>query len=399
MKLRNILASETLRRFLKTLRHFDFLLIAAALAMGVFGVFMVYAATNTGVMPRFANMYVSQRVFLISGVALMLFVAFIDYRFITKFYWVIYGLCVALLVIVWLIGRGSGDPARWIVITLPALGEVSIQPSEFAKIFMILFLAKLIEKRQETFNHILILSLILISIAVPVYLIYKQPSLSACIVVLVTSLVVLFAGGLYYRTVLISALVVVPVGLAAWFDLLREKPLFMGFFKEMNNGYQWERIETFLNPVAGTDEYLQVQQSLYSIGSGGLYGKGFGNNSYVINGHNDFVFSVIGEQFGFVGCAAVLAVMAFIIIKCILTALRASDLQGRMIAAGVAGMLLFETFVNVGVVTSLLPNTGMPFPFISAGGTAMWVHMAEIGLVVNIGIPRDKSIFEARREL
>jgi len=118
------------------------------------------------------------------------------------------------------------------------------------------------------------------------------------------------------------------------------------------------------------------------------------NNSHVIHGHNDFIFSIIAQQFGFVGAAVLLAAIALIIIRCILISLRAADLQGRLIAAGVAGMLIFETFVHVSVTTNFLPNTGMPFPFLSFGGSMIWVHMMAIGVVLNVKLPRKKGYFD-----
>jgi rod shape determining protein RodA len=211
-------------------------------------------------------------------------------------------------------------------------------------------------------------------------------------VVLFSSFVVLFVGGLYYRTLLAGAVVLTPAAIFVYLDLRRNVPRYI---PNWLNQYQWGRIETFLRPVEGSDAYRQVQQSLFSIGSGGLYGKGFLNNGYVANGYNDFVFSITAEQFGFAGCAAVLGLMAFILVKCALKAFRSNDLQGRMIAAGVAGMLLFETFVNVAVVTELMPNTGMPFPFLSYGGSSIWVHMAAIGFVISVGMPRERPMFEA----
>jgi rod shape determining protein RodA len=382
----------------KQLRYIDYLLALAVTAMAVFGIFMIYAATNTGAVPQFESDYKSQILFVASGFVLMVALAFIDYRFITKFYIPIYALCILLLLYVKFFGTGGNPdiPDRWIFIPIPGLNQdMSIQPSEFAKIFMIIVLAKFIDNHKDSFNHILMLLVILAGIALPVFLIAWQPSLSACIVVLVVSLVVLFTGGLYYRTIFAALAVLVPAALALIFDMLRETPLFI---KEVLSPYQWGRIQTFLNPEQGSDAYMQMEASLFSIGSGGLYGKGFMNNGHVPNGHNDFIFAVAAEQFGFVGCMAILGVMAFIIVKCILTALRAEDVQGRLIAAGTAGMLLFETFVNVCVVTELLPNTGMAFPFLSAGGSIMWVHMIAIGLVINISIPRDKPMFDSERE-
>jgi rod shape determining protein RodA len=173
--------------------------------------------------------------------------------------------------------------------------------------------------------------------------------------------------------------------------MLRAEPLFMN---RILSAYQWDRVETFFSDEPDPDKFMQIQGSLYAIGSGGLRGKGFLNNEHVIYGHNDLISSVVAEQFGFVGCAVLLGVVALVIIKCIFIALRADDLQGRLIAAGVAGMLIFEVFVNVGVATDMLPATGMAFPFLSYGGSIMWVHMIAIGMVLNIGLPRAKSMFE-----
>jgi rod shape determining protein RodA len=377
--------------FIAALLSFDYLLAAAVVALSVFSIFMVYAATNTGFTPRFAGLYISQRLHVITGAVLMIAFAAIDYRFICKFYIFIYILCIALLITVLIIGVDDATgTARWIRVPFPG-GSQSLQPSEFAKIFMIIFLAKLIEKRKDIFNHILMLLLILGCIALPVYLIQLQPSLSASMVIAAASLTVLFTGGLYYRTILAGLIVLLPAGLFIWLDAQRAEPLFITRILE---DYQWERIATVLNPEFGSDAYMQIQGSLYAISTGGMHGKGYLNNTYVIYGHNDLIFSVVAEQFGFVGCAVVLGTMALIIIKCILTALRADDLQGRLIAAGVAGMLIFEVFVNVGVVTSLLPATGMAFPFLSYGGSIMWVHMIAMGMVLNIGLPRPKPMFE-----
>jgi rod shape determining protein RodA len=383
--------------WVQTLLSFDYLLAVAVVALAVFGVFMVYAATNTGATPRVANLFISQRMFVITGTALMLIFAVIDYRFVTRFYLLIFAVCVALLVLVLIIGADDATgTARWIRVPIPGFGAQSLQPSEFAKLFMIIFLAKFIDKRKDSFNHFLMLGIILICIVLPVLLIQRQPSLSASMVIIFTSLVILFTGGLYYRTIFTGIVLVVPLALVVWFDMLRAEPLFI---TRILSEYQWERVATHLNPVAGSNEFFQIQGSLYAIGSAGLWGKGFLNNGHVIHGHNDLIFSVVAEQFGFVGCAALLGVTALIIIKCILIALRADDMQGRLIAAGVAGMLIFEVFVNVSVATAMLPATGMAYPFLSYGGSIMWVHMMAVGMVLNVGLPRAKSMFETEGEL
>ncbi|MCL2665282.1 MAG: rod shape-determining protein RodA [Defluviitaleaceae bacterium] len=372
-------------------RSYDFVLVLLVLGLSVFGIPMIRAAAGTGLTPRFETLYASQRIFVITGAALMVGVSLVDYRLIAKFHWAVYGFCLALLITVLLIGA---DPvtgtARWLRLPMPVGGDFTLQPSELAKIGVIIFLSKFIFDAKEKFNRIWMLAVILILVAVPVALIYRQPSLSACLVVAFTAFVMLFAAGLKMRTIIVGSAITVPAAAVVVYDMHRQNPIFLDRLMP----YQWVRIQALINPVPGSNELYQVERSLAALGSGGLFGKGYGNISYVPNGFNDFIFAVIGEQYGFVGCAVVLIVVALIIFKCILIARRAPDLTGRIIAAGVAGMIMFETFVNVGVVTALLPNTGMPLPFLSYGGTSMWVHMLAVGIVLNVGIVRPKSIFD-----
>jgi len=383
-----------------TFRGYDYLLAVVVILVGVFGVVMVYASAHEGVLgiPRstinmFGGAWMRQRAYIISGVVIMVLISLIDYRRVTRFYWYIYGLMIVLLVVVMLYGETDGtNVARWIWIRLPGRNAISMQPSEFAKIFMILFLAKFLSVNKDSFNRVLWLGPVLLLIVVPVLLVTLQPSLSASLVVLFISLTVLFVAGLYYRTIIVGIGLFSPLAVLLWLDMQRIQPLFL---THLLGNFQWRRIETWrisvfgdIAQVLGRDEFMQTQQSLYAISSGGLTGKGFLNNTWVIHGHNDFIFSVVAEQFGFVGAATLLGAIAFIIVRCILIALRAVDMEGRLIAAGVAGMLIFETFVHVSVATNLLPNTGMPFPFMSFGGSMIWVHMIAMGFVLNIKLPR-----------
>ncbi len=274
------------------LKNFDYLLALAVVALSAFGIAMIYAATNITAIPSsargFVSLYKSQILFVASGSVLMIALAFIDYHFIGKLYLPIYALCIILLVVVKLIGTDSADstPDRWILIPIPGTGQnVSLQPSEFAKLFMIIVLAKFISAHKDTFNHILMLLIILAGIALPVGLVAWQPSLSACLVVLAVSLMVLFTGGLYYRTIFIALLIIIPIAFLVWVDLQRGEP----FIKEVLTGsrwgtVQWNRIQTFINPPEpGSDPIMQLEASLFSIGSGGLYGKGFMNNKKQFN--------------------------------------------------------------------------------------------------------------------
>ena len=383
------------------IKSYDYLLAILVVAIGVFGIFMVYAFANGENTPistnaMFGHLWTRQRIYIISGAVLMVGVSFVDYHWITKFYWLIYVFMMALLLIVMAIGADDGtNVARWIRIPLPGLPDISMQPSEFAKLFMILFLAKFLDVRKERFNHILWVGLVLVLIAVPVFLVMEQPSLSASLVVFSLSLTILFVAGLYWRTIIAGVFLISPAIVLIWLDLQRYEPLVL---TRLLGAFQWRRIEAWRNPILGSDEFMQTQQSLYAISSGGLTGRGYLNNVHVIHGHNDFIFSIVANQFGFLGAAILLGVIGLIIARCIIIALRAKDMQGRLIAAGVAGMLIFETFVHVSVATNLLPNTGMPFPFLSFGGSMIWVHMLAIGVVLNVGLKRKKKMFEEDEE-
>jgi len=387
-------------------KTYDYTLALAVIALGVFGVVMIYASVFSEpilesvprwIIERDGGLWQRQRAFIISGVVLMVAFSLIDYHWITRFYLYVYVLMLVLLVVVRILGTDQAGVARWIWIPIPFVGWLSMQPSEFAKIFMTIFLAKFLDVFRERFNRPLWLGMVLVLIIIPVGLVFIQPSFSASMVVLCISLTVLFVGGLYWRTILVAVGVLVPIIVVIWFDLQREVPLFL---TRILGDFQWSRIESFLRPeYADPDAVRQTAGSLYAIGTGGLTGRGFLQNPYVILGHNDFIFSVSASQFGFIGAMVLLGVIAIVIFRCVMIAMRAIDMEGRLLASGVAGMLIFETFFHVGVATDILPNTGMPFPFLSYGGSMIWVHMIAIGMVINVGLPRvPKSMFETPME-
>lgn len=379
------------------IKSHDWLLSAAVIALCALGVIMIYAAANAPATPMLVvntagGMWRNQLMFVITGVVMMFGISLVDYKFIAQFYIYIYAVTIILLVAVLIVGGDDGTgTARWFRFVIPRLGEVGIQPSEFAKVFLAVALAKFLDVKQERFNFIGWLAVLAVGVALPVLLVRAQNALSATLVILFICVSVIFVAGLYYRTILILLGAAVPLGFAVWFDLQRESHLFI---HRILQPYQLVRIHTAMDPYAASpDARWQLERSLYAISSGGLTGHGFMAQPHVALGHNDFIFSVIASQFGFIGATAVLALIALIIIKCILTALRAEDMTGRLIAAGVAGMLIFETFIHVGVGVGLLPVTGMPLPFVSSGGSMIWGHMLAAGLVLNIAQPRKKGMF------
>lgn len=376
------------RRELRHLKYFDFILAALVTVLSTFGVMMVQAVAQ--LLPVYSALPAQQRLHVITGAIVMLVMAMIDYRIVARFYIPIYLACIGLLAAVLIIGPDDiTQTARWIFLTFPGGFTMSIQPSEFAKLFLIISLAAFAD-RSENINRPLRLLMFLAMAGLPVVMVLAQLAMSAATVLLAVALIILFLAGLYFRTIIISTVLALPVVIIVYLDMLRTTPIIV---TRILTGRQWDRIQTFINPDAMTaDARRQIEGSLFAIGSGGLYGRGFMENQVrVIHGHNDFVFAVMAEQFGFAGSMALLGIIGLVIIKCFLIAYRAADNLGRLMAGGVAGLLLYQTFVNVGVVTALLPNTGMPFPFMSYGGTHMWTHMAAIGLVLNIGLVRARE--------
>ena len=355
---------------------------------------MIYSAINAPAIPIsirrvFGDRWVRQLVHVFSGVFVLLFFSLIDIKWITKYYLYIYAFMVLLLIVALIIGVDDAtQTARWIRIHLPFGIRLSMQPSEFSKIFIIIFLAKFLEVKKDVFNKPKWLLVLFALILLPVILVQIQPSLSASLVILFISLVIVFMAGIKRKTILIIFAFIFPLLVLLLLDINRSEPRFITFFLA---DYQWERIyATLINPQPGTDAFRQTEGSLRAIQNGGLLGTGFLNNSYVILGFNDFVFSVVAEQFGFIGSLFTLGLIGFIITKCLMAARRAASISEKLIASGVAAMLIFETFVNTGVALAILPNTGMPFPFVSYGGSMIWSHMMAMGLVLNISQKGEK---------
>ena len=213
---------------------------------------------------------------------------------------------------------------------------------------------------------------------------------------LVILCVELFVAGLNYKLIRTVLLFLVPAILFVFWDVSRENPLLMD---KLLKPHQFNRILAFVNPTSNLDQYYQTEKAINAIGSGQLKGKGLFHGtlnqlSYLPEPHNDFIFSVIGEEFGFIGCIIVLFLLLFIVFRCILIAIATRDFFSQLIVVGIAGMIAFQTFVNVGVATGIMPNTGMSLPFVSYGGSSMWTNMTAVGLVLNIGMKRSSSIFE-----
>ena len=369
-------------------RSFDFVLLGLVIVLAGFGVLMIGSTTGLGA-GNMSDMFISQLVFAVTGIGILLVMAFVNYEFICKFFIPIYLVNIALLVIVLFMPDQRGV-SRWIGFSIGGF-ELGIQPSEFTKIFTIIFLAKVVDKYRENINNILVVGAVLVSTAIPVALIVLQPSLSAAMVTIVIMLTILYCGRIGYRYIIIGLVVVLPALLFFYVDIHAESPFLLesGLMEE----FQFNRIWNFLYPE-GADTF-QNERAIMALASGKLTGQGLFNNQIIVPEFtNDFIFSVIGAEFGFIGSVTVLAVVLIIVLRCLIIANRSDVFLGRLIATAAAVVIAFQAFTHAAINAWLLPNTGMNFPFISSGGSSMWVFMAMIGLVINVGMTREYSMFE-----
>lgn len=371
-------------------QNLDKWLVAAVCVLSIFGIICIGSALHVNLGEDPSNYY-SQMVFFATGLVIMFVAAFFDIDYLSRFDRTLYIVNILLLVAVILVGSSSNNAVRWIKI-----GPVRLQPSEFSKVIMIFCMANFIDKKKDSINNISILARLCALVIVPVILVFVQPALSASLVILFIFCVQMFVAEIDYRFIGKILIIVVPIVAVIVLDSIREDPIFVDLiFKD----YMITRIKDLVIQDPSSETYYQTMKSISAISSGQLTGKGLYQGtlnqlSYLPEPQNDFIFSVIGEEFGFIGCMVVLGLLFFIIIRCILIAMESRDMKERLIASGVAGMLIFQTFVNVGVATGIMPNTGMSLPFVSSGGSSLWTNMAAIGLVLNIDLRRSRTLFE-----
>jgi rod shape determining protein RodA len=304
--------------------------------------------------------------------------------------WGIYVINILLLLSVIFFGDDSKGAQRWI-----ELAGVRFQPSELAKILLILFYAQYIMKHREKLNTFKMLMQMILLALPPLLLVFKQPDLSTTIMIFVIFCVLLFIGGLSGRIIFGVLAVVVPVAVIMLLLVIQPD-------QQIIKDYQQTRILAWLQPdkYSNTEGYQQ-QNSIMAIGSGGLTGKGYRNNevgsvkngNFISEPQTDFIFAIIGEELGFVGCALALLLQFLIVVQVISIGRKAKDIGGSLICAGLAANIGIQSFMNIAVTTGLMPNTGIPLPFISYGSTSLVSLFIGLGIVLNVGLqpldPRD----------
>lgn len=335
---------------------------------------------------------------LAASFVIMFIIMICDYNWILKLHWVIYAVCVGMLGVVLKFGKNVNGATRWFRIT----DSISVQPSEFAKILMILFWAWLLGKNPDLLKKWRTFFLVVLLSTIPLILIVLEPDLSTTILMMGVFVTALFIAGFSYKKFGIILAVLVPLAVAAIIYIQAVPPPDNILLKE----YQYNRVMAFLNPDEYDDQRLQQDNSVMAIGSGKLTGKGLYNDSTdsVKNGNNipepqtDFIFAIAGEELGFVGCVIIIGLLALIAVECMLTGARAPDMQGRIICFCMAAIIFFQTFINIGVATELLPNTGIPLPFVSYGLSSLVAMYSGIGLVLNVRFRKKAMLEEVKNE-
>ena len=361
--------------------QFDFILFVIIIILLSLGIVMVLSASAPSAIAESGNSYsyvIQQLKAAILGIILMLIISKIDYRLYKKFYKAIYWISVLILLLVLIPGLGlsSNGATRWI-----DLKFIQFQPSELTKIGLIVFYAGyLADHKSELKSFWKGFVKPLIYILPPIAILYfVQNHLSASVVIgAVTCVMMIMAGCrlLYFVIAGLIGALVMTVGIIA-------------LQATGKGGFRIKRIMSFMDPWADATEVgWQAVQGLYAIGSGGLFGVGLGESKqkylYIPEPHNDFIFSILSEELGFVGCVIVILLFAIFIWRGILIAIKSPDMFGSLLATGITTLIGVQVIINIGVVTSSIPNTGMPLPFFSYGGTALLILLCSCGVLLNI---------------
>ncbi len=360
------------------LKNLNLRLIISVMALTIIGI-MVIGSAN-------ADYQNKQIMGLVLSLIVMAFMALIDFEFLLQFYYVYYALaCLALLLVFTPLGDSAGGATRWV-----NLG-IRFQPSEMAKIFLVLFFAQFLLRFEDNLNTYKSLAIIAVTAGIPLVLIVSEPDLSTTIVTFLIISALIFAMGLSYKLVGIVLGVTIP---AIGILLL----LVMQEGQTILDEYQGLRILAWLKPDEYPESSYQQTNSIMAIGSGQFLGKGLNtdaldsvkNGNYISEPQTDFIFAVAGEELGFIGSAIIVILLLIIVIECLRVAKKAKTKSGELLCIGIASLIGFQSFVNICVVTGLMPNTGLPLPFVSYGLTSLVTLYFGIGIVLNVGLQAKK---------
>lgn len=365
-------------------KHYKFSILFVVLLLGGIGSYVMQYVQEAG-----ESHFERQVAVLFVGIVMAAFISLFDYHFICKFFIPLYlfNMLMLLAVKFSIFGGSHFKAKRWLRFPNGKIESTEawfeIQPSELSKIILILFTAKLLDLLQKRINKWYVIVITGILVIIPVLFIFIQPDLSTSIVIGITFVIMVFVAGISYKIVIPALIVGIPSVMALYWYI--QQP-----FQKLIDPYQQDRILAIKYPDSYPDLMWQQDNAAKAIKSGGMIGRIMTENieklgcSGIAAIESDFIFAPIAEGFGFIGCCIVLLLFGFFIYKCLLIAKNSRDKLGTVIAAGIATQVMMQVFVNVGVVTSILPNTGIPLPFVSSGRSAMLSFMIMIGILLNI---------------
>lgn len=361
--------------------QFDFTLCITVLVLLAMGIIMVLSASAPSALSSTGNSYTyvgKQLIFAVIGVAGMFALSRVDYRFLKKYYWIVYHISwiILLLVLVPSLGHSVNGANRWL-----DLKFIQFQPSEITKVGLIIFYAGYLSDHKNELTELwrgFVKPLLYLVLPVGILFIVQNHMSVSLVIGIVTITMMVMAGCRISHFLNTGALAV--SGLAGIFGILQMSG---------KGGFRLERISTFFDPWSdslGTG--YQMVQSLYAIGSGGFFGVGLGNSKqkylYIPEPHNDFIFAILAEELGFLGCAAVIILFAVFVWRGILIAMKSQDMFGSLLAIGITTLIGAQAIINIAVVTASVPTTGMSLPFFSYGGTALLILLFDVGILLNI---------------
>jgi len=379
------------------LKDYNFRLIIWLVTLSTLGVLLVGSAEPTLQGRQLAGVML--------GLSIMFIISLTDFSWIMNFYWIGYAFNILLLLLVIVLGYNAGGATRWITIA-----GLRFQPVELTKIILVVFFSKYLMENENDVNNPRMILRTAGLIGFPLILVFLQPDLKNTLTITVIFSILYYVAGLSYK--IIGGVLTVIIVLGFGFMAIVTQPN-----QHLIRDYQRQRIMAFINPDLDeyNDDRTQQNNSVTAIGSGMLTGKGLNNSdvssankgNFIPEVQTDFIFAVAGEELGFLGSAGIIILLLLIVLECLITSKKAKDLSGKLLCCGIASIVAIQSFINIGVATRMLPNTGTPLPFVSYGLTSLVSLYIGMGMVLNVGLqtriqvakPRKRHKEDTRRRL
>ena len=376
--------------FRRYLRHLDYILLLTALALTAYGAVIIYLATRDDPLPSPTYYLRYQLIYAAAGFVALVIVSLLDYEIFRRWQWPLYAFALLSIGAVFALATVTRGSRRWI-----DLGFINFQPSELAVFIIAVSLAAFLVDRLDSLGSRRLTLLALLYVAIPAALVFVQPDLGTATVLAALGLsLLLFFGTRWTHFAAIAAGLAVAVVLV--FAVLPAA----GF--QAVKPYQLDRLTVFLNPGENTTTVgYNLQQSLIAVGSGGMTGRGEMATQtqlqFLPEHHTDFIFAVVGERWGFIGAAGLIVLYALLLWRALKVTAMARDMYGSVIAGGIAGAILYQVLVNMGMTLGIMPITGIPLPFVSYGGAALVTNLMLVGLLESIHIRASDALAARER--